>query len=65
MLMNEVIPVEIRKMTNQCDKAFTDMINVSKGRMIDYGDGVYFGMPNDPRGQQLMRIRELAEQKAA
>jgi hypothetical protein len=41
------------------------MMNVSRERQIDYGDAVYFGMPNDPRGIQLMRIRELAEAKSA
>lgn len=65
MLMNDVIPKEVKEITKQADHTFSQQLNVARAtRNVDYEDGVYFVMPKDPRGIQLILLREAAEAKA-
>ena len=51
MLMNEIIPIEIKTITKKADDAFGNLLNVAKTtKEYDFGDGVYYAMPKDPRG---------------
>ena len=66
MLMNEIIPVEVKDITKKADDAFSQLLNAARTvKPYDYEDGVYFAMPQDPRGQQLLMIRQAAEEKTA
>jgi aromatic ring hydroxylase len=65
MIMNEIIPIEVKKTTKQADEVFGRLLNVARAtKNVDYEDGVYFVMPKDPRGIQLIMRREAAEAKA-
>ena len=62
MIMNEIIPTEVKKITHQADETFGRLLNVARAtKNVDYEDGVYFVMPKDPRGIQLIMLREAAE----
>lgn len=65
MIMNEILPKEVKKLTKQADETFGAQLNVARAaKKVDYEDGVYFVMPKDPRGIQLIMLREAAEAKA-
>jgi hypothetical protein len=43
MLMNEVIPVEIQKLTKHTDDAFANLLNVARTvKEHDFKDGLYY-----------------------
>lgn len=51
MIMNEIIPKDVKKTTRQADETFGRLLNVAREQKnVDYEDGVYFVMPKDPRG---------------
>lgn len=51
MIMNEIIPSEVKKTTKKADETFGKLLNVARStKNVDYEDGVYFVQPKDPRG---------------
>ena len=65
MIMNNIQPHEVKADTQKADRAFEDLLHVRKyAKNTDFGDGVYFSMPNDPRGHKLLAIQAAAEAKA-
>lgn len=43
MIMNEIIPVEVKSTTKKADKTFGKLLNVARStKNVDYEDGVYF-----------------------
>ena len=55
MLMNQVIPKSIKNATHKADAAFDELLNLQGSvPAYDFEDGVYFAMPQDPRGVQLL-----------
>lgn len=60
LITNEVIPQNLKKAARKHQIALTNLLNVDRtsAKPVEYGDALYFGMPEDPRGFQLMMIRE-------
>lgn len=63
--MNEIIPTDIKKTTKMADETFGRLLNIARiQKNVDYEEGAYFVMPKDPRGQQLIQLREAADARA-
>jgi hypothetical protein len=58
IILNNMIPVKLRKATRKADEAITALLNINKmSKDVDFGDAVYFTMPVDPRGHQIEMIK--------
>jgi len=50
--MNEMIPVKLKTITKKSDEAFKKILNMHTNKPAhDFKDGLYYAMPNDPRGE--------------
>ena len=57
-IMNDLVPKKLKKLNDIDNKCFSDLFNSQKWvEPYDFGAGVYEGMPEDPRGQQLLMMR--------
>ena len=64
-LMNEIIPKSLQKDNLMANAAFSSMMLADRSiPQYDFQEGVYESMPRDPRGVQLLMIRQAAEKKA-
>ena len=65
MLMNQIIPHKLQTATKRADDAMADLLNVAyKTKVYDFEDGIYYAMPNDPRGSQIEMMKAAALAKA-